>query len=166
MVGSIKNYTYNDGGIDKQPVNIHQSISTILTLLKPKLLAGGIEVDVQFEAKDNTVLGFAGQLTQVFTNLIDNAIDALATTKDPKLTLKTHSNDTYYMISVIDNGPGIPEELQELVFDTFFTTKDINKGSGMGLDIVRRIVENHQAELILNSKPGYTEFLVRFLLQP
>jgi signal transduction histidine kinase len=103
-----------------------------------------------------------GELNQVWTNLIDNAADALGTQSNAKLIIKTRLDNGFAKISIIDNGPGIPPEIKSKIFDPFFTTKEIGKGTGLGLDVVTRIVKQHRGSISLISAPGHTEFLVCF----
>jgi signal transduction histidine kinase len=98
------------------------------------------------------------ELNQVWTNLIDNAIDALGA--DGRITLRTGIQGARVCVEVADNGAGIPEDLQARVFDAFFTTKPVGHGTGLGLDIAQRIVVRNHGELRLESQPGDTRFQV------
>ncbi|WAC15417.1 ATP-binding protein [Dyadobacter pollutisoli] len=103
-----------------------------------------------------------GELNQVWTNLIDNAIDALENQPDPELRIITQRDKEFIKVSICDNGPGIPKEVRSKVFDPFFTTKAIGKGTGLGLDVVMRIVKQHHGSVTLHTESGKTEFLVCF----
>jgi len=106
------------------------------------------------------VNGFGSELNQVWMNLIDNAIDAVG--ENGRVEVKaTHELDTV-RVRVIDNGPGIPADIRERIFDPFFTTKPVGKGTGLGLDIVRRLVQRNNGEVEVDSQPGRTEFRVTF----
>jgi signal transduction histidine kinase len=107
-------------------------------------------------------MALVGELNQVWTNVIDNAIDAMEGKEKGKLTIRTEKDQDYARISIIDNGPGIPEEFQSRIFDPFFTTKDIGKGTGLGLDVVTRIVHQHRGSVKVQSVPGRTEFIICF----
>jgi signal transduction histidine kinase len=101
-----------------------------------------------------------GEMNQVWTNIIDNAIDALDGTPSPTIEVKTHRNHAFVVTEIIDNGPGIPEDEIRSIFNPFFTTKELGKGSGMGLDIAMRIVKRHKGDIQVESRPGRTVFKV------
>jgi signal transduction histidine kinase len=106
----------------------------------------------------------AGELNQVWTNLIENAIDAVD--GGGNIKVRTARENDGVLVEVIDDGPGIPEEVRSRIFDPFFTTKEIGEGTGLGLDIVRRIVASHCGELTFHSEPGETRFTVRLPVNP
>ena len=101
---------------------------------------------------------YIGELNQVWTNLIDNAIDAVE--KNGSLTIETCWNPKNATVRVIDNGSGIPKDIQSRIFDPFFTTKKVGQGTGIGLDTVKRIVDHHHGEIKVDSVPGRTEFSI------
>jgi signal transduction histidine kinase len=101
-------------------------------------------------------------LNQVWTNLLDNALDAMEINSKGRLEIKTKREREFVEVSVIDDGPGIPGEIKSRIFDPFFTTKEIGKGTGLGLDVVTRIVRQHNGSIKVNSVPGRTEFVVCF----
>jgi len=103
-------------------------------------------------------------LNQVWTNLIDNALDAMEVNHKGQLTIRTRRDREFVEVRIIDDGPGIPENIRSQIFDPFFTTKDIGKGTGLGLDVVTRIVQQHRGSVKVNSQPGRTEFIVCFLI--
>ncbi|MGE5106069.1 MAG: ATP-binding protein [Sphingobacteriales bacterium] len=158
LVTSIKSHVHMDMTNDLQPTNIHQDIENTLTLLGFKLREKNIEVNKKFCHDMPDVPAYVGELNQVWTNLIDNAIFALE--KNGTLTIETLCDDKNIMVSIIDNGRGIPPEIKSRIFDPFFTTKKVGEGTGIGLDIVNRIVKNHNGEIKVKSEPGRTEFLV------
>jgi signal transduction histidine kinase len=104
------------------------------------------------------VRGFVGELNQVWANLIDNALDAVADAGRVEVTAKRERQRV--VVRVVDNGPGIPAEIRARIFDPFFTTKPVGRGTGLGLDIVRRLVSHNDAEIDVESRPGRTEFRV------
>lgn len=106
---------------------------------------------------------FPGEINQVWTNLIDNAIDAMDTGGSLEIVCAT--NGKWLKTSIIDNGPGIPADILDNIFDPFFTTKEVGKGTGLGLDIVRKIVNAHKGEIKVESRPGRTEFIICLPLQ-
>jgi len=104
------------------------------------------------------VHGFGGELNQVWSNLIDNALDAVD--DGGQIEIIARRERDHVTVRVIDNGHGIPVEARDRIFDPFFTTKPVGKGTGLGLDIVRRLVQRHNGQIELESRPGRTEFLV------
>jgi len=158
LVASIKSHVHMDQTNDLQPTNIHQDIENTLTLLGFKLREKNIEVIKKFYPDMPQVPAYVGELNQVWTNLIDNAIFALE--KNGKLTIETSLDNKNVLVSIIDNGPGIPKEILSRIFDPFFTTKKVGEGTGIGLDIVNRIVKRHNGEIKVNSEPGRTMFSV------
>jgi signal transduction histidine kinase len=108
------------------------------------------------------VHAYAGELNQVWINLIDNALDAMETNGKGTLEIITKRDGECVQVCITDDGPGVPEDIKLRIFDPFFTTKDIGKGTGLGLDVVKRIVERHKGSIKLNSVPGKTSFMVCF----
>ena len=162
LVQSMKSYSYMDQAAQQQ-INIHDGIEDTLRLFGFKL-KHGITVERRYDQTLPKIMAFGSELNQVWTNLIDNAIDALdeiATTDSPKIVIRTCAKNGYLRVEVEDNGPGIPENIKNRLTEPFFTTKPMGKGSGLGLDVVRRIVQNrHQGNLLIESVPGKTCFIV------
>ena len=162
LVGAIKNYSYMDRGTI-QEVDLHEGLDDTLKILHHKLKYG-VTVHKEYSENLPQVSVYGGELNQVWTNLIDNAIDAM----DGKgeLTIRTSQENNCILIEIIDNGSGIPKELQSRIFEPFFTSKDVGKGSGLGLDISRRIVvQKHKGNLRFESQPGKTIFQVRIPIE-
>ena len=158
LVGAIKNYSYMDRG-EIQSVDLHEGLDNTLKILHHKLKYG-VTVHKEYSKDLPQVSVYGGELNQVWTNLIDNAIDAM----DGKgeLTIRTSPENNCILVEIIDNGSGIPTELQSRIFEPFFTSKGVGKGSGLGLDISRRIVvQKHKGNLRFESQPGKTNFQVR-----
>jgi signal transduction histidine kinase len=103
-----------------------------------------------------------GELNQVWTNLIDNALDAMEPSGKGVLEIKTLQDKDFVEVTITDNGPGIPDEIRSRIFDPFFTTKEVGKGTGLGLDVVSRIVKQHHGSIKVKSVPGRTQFIVCF----
>jgi signal transduction histidine kinase len=162
LVGSVKTFTHMDRGGEKEVIDIHTGIKNTLTMLNYKLKKGNIRVIEEFDLILPHLKAMVGELNQVWTNLIDNAIDALENQPDPELKIITHRDKEFIKVSICDNGPGIPKEIRTKVFDPFFTTKSIGKGTGLGLDVVMRIVKQHHGSVTLHTESGRTEFLVCF----
>ena len=162
LVGSVKNFTHMDQGHDKQYADIHSGIRNTLTMLHHKIHKNNIEVVEHFDTTLLPVKAMIGELNQVWTNLMDNALDAMEGTGKGVLEIKTLKDGAFVEVSIIDNGPGIPEDFKSQIFDPFFTTKEIGKGTGLGLDVVRRIVKQHRGSIKVQSAPGRTAFIVCF----
>ena len=143
---------------EMQPTNVHKDLENTLTLLGYKLRDKNITVKKKFCDNLRDVPAYIGELNQVWTNIIDNAIYAM--NKNGELSIETDFNDREVTVHVIDNGSGISEHIISRIFDPFFTTKKVGDGTGIGLDIVMRIVKRHNAEIKVNSVPGRTEFTV------
>lgn len=164
LVASIKSHVHMDQANDLQPTDIHRDIENTLTLLGFKLREKSIEVIKQFCPNMPEVPAYVGELNQLWTNLIDNAIFALG--KNGTLTIETSCNDKNIKVSIIDNGVGISKEIISRIFDPFFTTKKQGEGTGIGLDVVNRIVKRHNGEIKVKSEPGRTEFSVYIPIVP
>jgi signal transduction histidine kinase len=158
LVGAIKSHVHMDRTNEKQATDIHKDIENTLTLLGHKLREKNINVKKFFCADLIDVPAYIGELNQVWTNIIDNSIYALD--KDGELTIETTCDKKNVYVKIIDNGAGIPAEILSRIFDPFFTTKKVGEGTGIGLDLVKRIIKHHNAEIKVNSKPGRTEFLI------
>lgn len=158
LVASIKSHVHMDRTNDLVPTNIHKDIENTLTLLGFKIREKDIKVIKNFSDGMPGVPAYVGDINQVWTNLIDNAISALE--KNGILTVETSKDDKNITISIIDNGTGISKEVMPHIFEPFFTTKKVGEGTGMGLDIIKRIIKNHKGEVKVKSEPGRTEFSV------
>lgn len=160
LVSSIKAHTHMDRGGGREPVQIREGIQSTLTLLGHKLRAKNIAVSLQFSSDLPPIQAWPGELNQVWTNLIDNAIDALPE-QGGTLTIGSHvEREQFLYTTFTDNGSGVPDEIQQKVFEPFFTTKGVGKGTGLGLDLVQGIVRHHNGSVTLQSKPGETTFTV------
>jgi signal transduction histidine kinase len=158
LVTSIKSHVHMDRTNELQLTSIHQDIENTITLLGFKLREKNIEVIRKYDADLPEISVYVGELNQVWTNLIDNAIYALQ--KNGKLSVKTSHNEKNVLVSIIDDGVGIPKEIVSRIFDPFFTTKKVGEGTGIGLDLVQRIVRKHNGEIKVTSEPGKTEFCI------
>src|SRR6202142_308182 len=156
LVRAIKEYTYMDQ-TPLQNVDIVKSLETTLTILNHKLKRG-VVVERDYQKIPLLVNSFGSELNQVWTNIIDNAIDAMG--GEGKLKIRTFRDDNCVVVEITDNGPGISPEVQAHRFEPFFTTKGVGQGTGLGLDTVQRIVKKHQGNIQVSSKPGETRFQV------
>ena len=162
LVCSVKNFTHMDRGSDKQYADIRTGIHNTLTMLGYKIKKGNITLVEDYDETLPPVNALIGELNQVWTNLIDNALDAMETNGKGTLTIKTGKEREFVKVFIIDEGPGIPADIKPKIFDPFFTTKEMGKGTGMGLEVVQRIVRQHNGSIKVNSAPGHTEFIVCF----
>lgn len=178
LVQAVKDYSYMDQA-PLQEVDIHAGLESTLIILGHKLKQG-VVIKREYDCNTPRISAYGSELNQVWTNLIDNAIDA-ATSQTvgnsngkveelarqepaiaPSIGIRTTCENDYVLVEITDNGPGIPPEVQSHIFEPFFTTKDVGVGTGLGLHIVYRIVvEQHQGDIRVSSKPGDTCFQVR-----
>lgn len=156
IVKALKSYVYLDQA-PIQEVDVHSGLESTLVMLRSKLKQG-IEVHRGFARDIPRIQAYASELNQVWTNLIDNAIDAMQ--GKGELTIRTRYQDPWVIVDIGDNGPGIQPEVQEKLFSPFFTTKPIGKGTGLGLNISYNIIHKHGGEIKVYSKPGDTHFEV------
>jgi signal transduction histidine kinase len=159
LVAAVKGFSYMDHAPAAEPVDIRRGIADTLTMLNSKSRAKGITVGVEIADDVPRVYAVGAELNQVWMNLIDNAIDAVG--KGGHVTVAAERDRTGVLVRVTDDGPGVPPEIQGRIFDPFFTTKGVGEGTGLGLDIVRRLLQRHDGDISLDSKPGHTEFQVR-----
>ena len=160
LVTSIKGYTHMDQSTEKQLADIHPGIRNTLTMLGHKIKKNQIKLIENFQPDLPKAHIFISELNQVWTNLIDNAIDAMEGAPGAVLEIKTVRDHEILNVFIVDNGSGIPKEIQDKIFDPFFTTKPMGKGTGLGLEVVRQIINQHNGTIELNSQPGRTEFKI------
>jgi len=156
LVLAIKEYTYMDQA-PTQNVDIVKSLENTLTILNHKLKRG-VVVKRDYQRIPLLVNSFGSELNQVWTNLIDNSIDAMS--GKGELRVRTYRDDTCVVVEIGDNGPGIPPQVKAHIFEPFFTTKPLGQGTGLGLDTVQRIVKKHRGNIQVISEPGDTRFQV------
>ena len=156
LVGAMKDYTYMDRDAAGE-VDVVSGIENTVTILGHKLR--GVEVRREYGKDLPKVQGRGGELNQVWTNLLDNAADAVDGRGN--IIVRAYSETGRVVVEVVDDGPGIPREARERVFEPFYTTKEVGSGTGLGLDVVRRIVGAHAGEVYVRSEPGETRFTVR-----
>ncbi len=156
LVHAIKEYTFMDQA-PVQNVDVVKTLETTLTILNHKLKRG-VEVERDYQPIPLLVDSFGSELNQVWTNVIDNAIDAMH--GQGKLRVRTYRDDSCVVVEIGDSGPGIPPDIQPHIFEPFFTTKGVGEGTGLGLDTVQRIVKKHRGNIQVSSKPGDTRFQI------
>jgi signal transduction histidine kinase len=158
LVAAIKGFTEMDRASVPEPVDIGRGLANTLTVLRAKAKTKAVGMIVNVDDALPPVRGFGGELNQVWANLIDNALDAVG--QGGKVELKARREGASVVVRVIDNGGGIPADIRDRIFDPFFTTKPVGEGTGLGLDIARRLVQRHNGQIELESNPGRTEFRV------
>ena len=158
LVAAIKSYTYMDRAAETE-VDVHRGIEDTLKILAYKLRSTNTEVVLDFCTDLPPIMAQGSALNLVWTNLIDNAVDAMG--EGGTITIRTLREGDSALVEVADTGPGIPPELQSRIFEPFVTTKEVGKGTGLGLDTVWRTVRDHGGDIHLDSKPGDTRFQVR-----
>lgn len=161
LVGAIKEYSYMDQA-SVQEIDLHKGLDNTVLILRYKLRKKNIEVVRDYADDLPRVTAYGSELNQVWTNLIDNAVDAMG--DGGRLKIRTKLEPTDVLVEIRDNGAGIPVEVQTHIFEPFYTTKPVGEGTGLGLDAVSRIVRKHRGNIRFQSKPGDTCFQVRLPL--
>jgi len=155
IVQAMKSYTY----LDQAPlleVDVHEGLENTLVIMQHKLKQG-VTIKREYSSGLPRIEAYASELNQVWTNIIDNAVDAM--NGKGRIILRTYEEDHHVVVEIVDDGPGIPEEIQSRIYEPFFTTKPPGKGTGLGLHISHDIIANrHHGQLLVESKPGETKF--------
>jgi signal transduction histidine kinase len=159
IVGALKSYSYLDQA-PVQSVDIHKGIDDTLIILQSKIRAlPGVRINKTYADDLPMIFGYGSELNQVWTNLLDNALDAIG--EEGEISINTRAESSLVVVEVVDNGTGIPEDAMERIFEPFFTTKPPGAGTGLGLDISYNIVVNkHHGDIKVESESGRTRFLV------
>ncbi len=158
LVGNVKTYSHMDRAGGFAPLDVQASLESTVNMLSYQLREKNLNLVRDYAASLPPVSGQVSSLNQVWTNLLDNAIDALP--PGGEITLRTRLEGEYIRVFIVDNGPGIPPDILPRILEPFFTTKPAGEGTGLGLDIALRIVENHAGKLEVHSEPHRTEFCV------
>jgi signal transduction histidine kinase len=159
LIGAVKSYSNMDRAPRSTEIDLHEGIRSALTMLSYELRRKSVLLRTDFDPGTPHVSGNPAQLNQVWTHLLDNAIDAVD--EGGEITVRTSTASGQAVVEVLDDGSGIAADIQAKIFDPFFTTKEVGEGTGLGLDIVRRIVERHLGDVTVESQPGRTRFEVR-----
>jgi signal transduction histidine kinase len=163
LVGAVKTYAYMDRGVLVE-IDLHEGLETTIVILGHKLKQTEIAIVRDYDRTVPHLTVRGSELNQVWTNLLDNAIDALGT--KGTITITTRSEAGSAVVEIADDGPGIPADAKAQLFDAFFTTKDVGRGTGLGLSTAWRIVvDRHDGTLSFESEPGRTTFRVRLPFQ-
>jgi signal transduction histidine kinase len=164
LVMAVKKFAYDERSPERD-LDVHDSLQSTLTILGHKLRLKQIDVEKRFAASPSAIRTRGYALSQVWTNLIDNAVDA--STQGAKIEIATWSEPDCLVVCVGDHGSGIPADALPHIFDAFFTTKPQGSGTGLGLEIVHRIVtQKFGGTIQVESKPGDTRFIVRLPIKP
>ncbi|MGC4084548.1 MAG: ATP-binding protein [Vicinamibacterales bacterium] len=157
IVAAVKGFTHMDQGRSSD-VDLSSALHNTVVVLRSKARTRKAEVVVDVAADVPRVCGYVGELNQIFANLIDNALDAIPI--GGRVIVRAVLDRDRVVVHVIDNGPGIPPDVRECMFDPFFTTKPVGQGTGLGLDIVRRLLRHNEAQIDVDTRPGHTDFMV------
>jgi signal transduction histidine kinase len=160
LVDAVKGFTQMDRESVSEPVDVSQGLTNTLVVLRGKAKDKAVSLTLDIAPDLPAVNAFAGELNQIWSNLISNALDAVSENGRVDITARRGHEGRGVIVSVVDDGPGIPQAIRDRIFDPFFTTKPVGEGSGLGLDIVRRLVQRHNGEIEVDSVPGKTEFRV------
>jgi signal transduction histidine kinase len=158
LVSAVKAFTYMDHASAPESVDVGKGLTDTLTMLAAKARSKAAAVKLEIATDLPCVNGFGGELNQVWANLIDNALDAVE--EGGRVTVMAARDRESVVVRVIDDGPGVPPEVENRIFDPFFTTKPVGSGTGLGLDIAQRLVGRHEGLIAVTSEPGRTEFRV------
>jgi signal transduction histidine kinase len=158
LVAAVKGFTHMDQGSSAEPLDVGMALSNTVAVLRSKARGKSVAVALDLEPGLPQVIGFVGELNQIFANLIDNALDAVPERGHVWITAARERQRV--VVHIVDDGPGIPREVQDRMFDPFFTTKPVGKGTGLGLDIVRKLLVHNNAPIEVETRPGRTEFKV------
>ncbi len=162
LIQAMKEYAYMDKA-KEQEVDIHEGIENTLKILQHKL-KHDIVVTREYDRSLPRIMVYGSELNQVWTNLIDNAVDAMD--GHGKIKIRTWREGDFIQVEISDNGPGIPPDIQSRIFEPFFTTKGVGNGTGLGLDIAHRIIiDDHHGDITVNSMSGDTRFQVCLPIQ-
>ena len=159
LVTAIKGFTHMDQANVSEPVNLSPGLRNSVAVLNSKACEKSVVVTLELEPELPKARGFAGELTQIWGILLDNALDAV--TNDGRVEVLAVRENQNVVVRIIDDGLGITEDIRDRIFDPFFTTKPQGHGTGLGLDIVRRLVRHNDGVIDFESRPGRTEFRVR-----
>jgi len=158
LISAVKRFTYMDRPTIAEPASVGQALADTVTVLAGKARAKSAVVDLDVPADLPLVRTYGGELNQVWSNVIDNALDAVG--ESGRVTVSGRLDGDSVIVRVIDDGAGISPDIKTRIFDPFFTTKPMGQGTGLGLDIARRIVRRHDGQIEFDSRPGHTEFRV------
>jgi signal transduction histidine kinase len=163
LVAAIKRFTHMDHQVPEM-VDIAQGLRDTVTILSHKAKTKGAQITLDIAPDLPRVNAFGGELNQVWSNLLDNALDAVPVRGRVDVSADTHLGAV--VVRIVDDGPGIPPEIRDRIFDPFFTTKPVGAGTGLGLDIAQRVVRRNNGDIEVESRPGRTQFSVSLPVPP
>jgi len=158
LITAVKGFTHMDQAMVAEPVDPKPGLCSAVTVLNAKAMEKSVTVTVNLEDDLPQVYGFAAELNQIWGSLLDNALDAAPSGGHVEVNASREAD--HVVVRIIDDGPGVPQEIRSRIFDPFFTTKPMGFGTGLGLDIARRLVRHNDGQIEFESKPGRTEFRV------
>ena len=159
LVAAVKGFSYMDHAPTPEPVDIRRGIMDTFTMLGAKARSKSIKISTTFADDLSRAYAIGAELNQVWMNLVDNAMDAVGV--GGHVSVSALNEPDSIVVTVADDGPGIPAEIQGRIFDPFFTTKPVGEGTGLGLDVVRRLLQRHNGSIALDSAPGRTVFEIK-----
>ena len=163
LVSAIKKFTYMDNLAGSESVDVAAGLRDTIKVLAAKSKSKGAAITLDVQTNLPHVRATGSELNQVWMNLIDNALDAIS--NSGKIYIRAYMETNHLIVSIVDDGPGIPKDVLPRIFDPFFTTKPPGTGTGLGLDITRRILRMHHGDITIQSQPGQTEFRVSLIVE-
>jgi signal transduction histidine kinase len=164
LLAAIKSYTQMDRPSDREAISVATALDTVLALFGERFTQKGVHVHREYAPDLPMVSVFVSEVNRLWAILLSNALDAVP--QDGTITIRACREPGAVLAEVVDNGPGVPEQIRDRIWEPFFTTKDVGQGSGLGLDIARRIVARHSGSIELHQMPGETAFAVRLPVSP
>ncbi len=163
LVAAVKKFTYMDNLAGPELVDVEPGLRDTIRVLASKVKSKGASITLEVEANLPRVRATGGELNQVWMNLIDNALDAIPQSGNIHISARRELD--HVLVCVTDDGSGIPSDVMPRIFDPFFTTKSPGRGTGLGLEITRRLVRRYQGDISVQSRPGQTEFRVSLVVE-
>jgi signal transduction histidine kinase len=164
LVLAVKGFTHMDQAAVAEAVDLGRSLANTVAVLRSKARSKSVTIAIDLPADLPPARGFVGELNQIWANLIDNALDAIE--PSGRIEVSARAEADRIVVRIVDDGPGIPDAIRERIFEPFFTTKPMGQGTGLGLDIVRRLAIHNESVVAVDSRPGRTEFRVSLPLAP
>jgi signal transduction histidine kinase len=161
LINAVKKFTYMDNLAEKELIDVEAGICDSLRVLDSKSKSKNAGITLEIDKNLPRVRANGAELNQVWFSLLDNALDAIP--ESGKIRIRAGIETNHIMVRIIDNGPGIPQGQISRIFDPFYTTKPPGQGTGLGLDLSRRIIRRYNGDIIVHSEPGKTEFCVNLI---
>jgi signal transduction histidine kinase len=164
LLAAIKSYTQMDRPSERESISVSTAIDTVLQLFGQRLAQKSVSIHREYAPDLPLVSVYVSEINRLWAALLSNALDAVP--QGGSITVRACREPGAVLAEVVDNGPGVPVEIQDRIWEPFFTTKDVGQGAGLGLDIARRIVSRHSGSIELHQMPGETAFSVRLPAAP